>query len=379
MGVSLAHLNSTVGLDTVLVGRPNSEHLHRAHETVAASYAREVRRGRQTQAEAESGMARLEVSGDFAALADCDAVFESVYEILDSKRQIMAEIEAITAPRCVHLSTTSSIPAAMLAAELARPGRVIVTHYIWPAHRRNLVEMTAPDFVESDAMERALALLRRQGKQPFLVKDTPGFVITRVLTAYWSEVLYLVRDGATPHRIDAALEDFGWPMGPCRLMDTVGIRTCTDAYAFLRPFLSERMDGLQLLLPVAEAGYIGSQAGKGFYIHEGPLWKPNQTMSEMIRSSSQEPPSEEECVDRTMGMMLNEAAFCIAEDVASDWKTMGEAIDEAFDFPKKQGGFKGYFDRLGVSELGNRLARWEQDLGSRFRSPDWAALPLERS
>ena len=78
-----------------------------------------------------------------------------------------------------------------------------------------------------------------------------------------------------------------------------------------------------------------------------------------------------------MGVTMNEAADCIAENVASDWKTVGPAIDEAFDFPKKQGGFTGYLNQLGMSELSNRLARWEQNLGSRFRATDISALPIE--
>ncbi|HEX9869430.1 MAG TPA: 3-hydroxyacyl-CoA dehydrogenase family protein, partial [Candidatus Tectomicrobia bacterium] len=222
MGISLAHLNSSLGMDTVIIGRPDPTHLRQARDALAASFSREVRRGRQTQPEAESALARVQVSSDYAALADCEAVIEAVYEELEAKRQVLSAAEAVMSPRCIYLSATSSIPATFLRAGAQRPARVIVTHYIWPAHRRALVEMAAPVDVEPNALEHTLVLLRKQDKQPIRVRDTPGFVVSRVLAAYWSEVFYLVRDGAPPQQIDNALEAFGWPMGPCRMMDTVG-------------------------------------------------------------------------------------------------------------------------------------------------------------
>lgn len=377
MGISLVHLNSSIGLETVLIGRPDPAHLARARDSVTASYAREVRRGRQTEAEADAGLARVRVTADYDALADCDAVIEAVYEALEPKREVLARVEAVISPSCVCLSTTSTIPAGMLGANLQRPGRLIVTHYIWPAHRRQLVEMAVPPGVETESLEKTLALLRLQKKKPVRVRDAPGFVVTRVLLAYWSEIVYLVRDGASPQLIDRALEGFGWPMGPCRMMDTVGIRTCTDAHAFVRPFLSDRIDGLGLLAPIVEAGYVGHRTGNGFYTHAPRGWRLNQAAFDLIRLHGHPAPGEEESVARSMGMLLNEAAHCVAENVAPDWKTVAEAIDMAFDFPQRQGGMLGYLDRIGLTELGARCARWERTLGPRFCTPDLAALPFE--
>lgn len=372
MGISLAHLNSGLGLDTVVIGRADPGHLTRARHALSASYAREVRRGRQTVAQAEAGLARVKVSGHLEDLAECDAVIEAVYEDLAAKREVLSAVEDAVGPQCVLLSATSSIPAGMLGEGLRRPGRVVVTHYIWPAHRRALVEMAAPAGVEPAAMERALALLRRQGRRPVLVQDRPGFVASRVLVAFWSEVLYLVRDGASPQRIDAALEAVGWPMGPCRLMDTVGMGNLRPGYDFLRPSLSERIDGLRLLFPALDAGHLGFHAGRGFYRHEVAGWTPNSAMVDLIREPGRTPPADEDIVDRCMGMILNEAAHCVTEGVVPDWKTAARLIDGAFDFPALLGGLLGYLNAREADEWRERFAHLECEHGPRFRLPEAA-------
>jgi 3-hydroxyacyl-CoA dehydrogenase len=376
MGISLAHLNTGLGLDTVVVGRPDPGRLARARDTLVESHAREVRRGRQTADAADAAMARVHFSGDFGALADCDVVIEAVYEELETKRQVLAAAEARMGPECVYLSATSSIPAGMLGAQARRPGRVIVAHYIWPAHRRRLVEMAVPDGVEPQALERAMALMARQGKRPLLVRDTPGFFVSRVLAAYWSECFYLVQDGAPPEQIDRVLEAFGWPMGPCRMMDTVGMGNLATGYRFLLPFLTERMAGLQIVFAVAEAGLLGYHARRGFYLHERDGWVPNPAMFELLRVCDRPAPSDEAIVERSTAMILNECAYCIADGVAADWKLAGELIDGAFDFP--HGGVLSYLGRVGIQGLRADLARLERALGPRFRAPDLADLPLDR-
>ncbi|MER3459573.1 MAG: 3-hydroxyacyl-CoA dehydrogenase, partial [Chloroflexota bacterium] len=106
------------------------------------------KRGRHTEAEAAAALARLRITGDYADLADCDVVIESVYEDVGAKREVVAAVQEVLSPKGILASATSSIPASALAEGMRRPGRVIVTHYIWPAHRTRLVEMAVPPCAE---------------------------------------------------------------------------------------------------------------------------------------------------------------------------------------------------------------------------------------
>lgn len=370
MGVSLAHLNSGIGLETVVKVRPNAAAQARARDALAGSYAREVARGHHTEAEAAAALERVRITGDFADLAGCDVVIESVYEETGPKREVLAAVQEVLGPQGVCASATSSIPAAMLAEGMRCPSRVIVTHYIWPAHRTRLVEMAVPSFADADAVRRIHDLLARQGKTAITVQDRPGLLTTRVLTAYWSEVLYLVREGASPDRIDAALEAFGWPMGPCRMIDTVGaLGLIPSGYHFLRPYLGERIDGLALVEPAVTTGHIDRRAGQGFYIRAGDAWTANEAMLALLRVPGRGVPGDEEIVERTMGMIVCEAMHALAEGVARDWETVAFAVDNAFAFPRRQGGLLGYVDRIGREAWRARLARFARLYGPRFRAP----------
>lgn len=370
MGVSLAHLNSSIGLETIVKVKPDAAALARAREAITGSYLREVRRGRHTEAEAAAALARIHITGDYADIADCDVVIESVYEEVGAKREVVAAVQDVLGPRGIVASATSSIPAAMLAEGMPYPGRVIVTHYIWPAHRTQLVEMALPPLADADAVRGIQALLERQGKTTITVQDRPGFLTTRILVAYWSEVVVLVREGALPDQIDRALEAFGWPMGPCRMMDTVGFANMPSGYAFLRPYLGERIAGLALMQPAVEAGYVGHRAGQGFYIHDEAGWRPNTAMLDLIRLPGHPQPTDDEIVNRTMGMIVCEAMHALAEGVVSDWETLAFAIDTAFAFPQQQGGLLGYVKRVGLENWLVRFAQWQHVYGPRFRPPE---------
>ena len=373
MGVSLALLNSGIGLETVVKVKPDAAALARARDAITGSYAREVGRGHHTEAEAVAALERIHITGDFADLAGCDVVTESVYEDVAPKREVLAAVQDVLGPQAVFASATSSIPAAMLAEGMRCPSRVVVTHYIWPAHRTRLVEMAVPSFADPDAVRRIHDLLVRQGKTAITVQDRPGLLTTRVLTAYWSEVIYLVREGASPERIDAALEAFGWPMGPCRMMDTVGaLALIPSGFRFLHPYLGERCAGLALVLPAVAEGYIGHRAGQGFYVHAEGGWKPNEAMLALLRVPGRGVPGGQEIIDRTMGMIVCEAMHALAEGVARDWETVAFAIDNSFAFPRQQGGLLGYVNRLSPEEWRARLAEFERLHGPRFRAPGMA-------
>lgn len=369
MGISIAHLASSVGIETVIKVRARPGAVEQAWQTMRASYAREVEAGRASPAEAEAGLVRVQITDDYADLgrAGCEIVIESVPEHLAIKHEVLQAVEASVHDDCVFASNTSSIPIAWLARQSARPDRVIGMHYFWPAHRQPLLEISSLPDTAPDALARARVLGRQQGRVELLVRDMPGFLTTRVLIPYLSEAVLLVGQGVTVDRIDTALEAFGWRMGPFRLMDAVGLETITYAHDCLRPFLGERIMGLERLWPLVRAGYVGRRAHAGFYTY-GPEGRcPNPVTYEMLQERGEVcPPEPTELVHRPVWMMVHEAALCVAEGVVASWEEADLGANLGLGFPMSQGGLLAYRQRIGDDALRRQFELWERRYGPRF-------------
>lgn len=369
MGASIAHLTSSVGVETVIKVRARPGAIEQAWQTMRASYAREVEAGRASPAEAETALARIHITDDYADLgrAGCEIVIESVPEDLAIKHEVLQAVEAATPDGCVFASNTSSLPMAWLARPSKRPDRVVGMHYFWPAHRQPLLEISALPDTAPEALERVRALGRQQGRVELLVRDSPGFLTTRALMPYLSEAVLLVGQGISVDQVDAALEAFGWRMGPFRLMDAVGVETIALAHDCLRPFLGERIVGLERLWPLVRAGYAGRRTGAGFYTY-GPEGRcPNPVAHEMLRTDSETcAPEPDELVHRPVWMMVHEAALCVAEGVVASWEEADLGVNLGLGFPMCQGGLLAYRQRIGDEAMRCQFALWERRYGPRF-------------
>lgn len=369
MGASIAHLTSSVGIETVIKVRPRPGAIEQAWQTMLASYAREVETGRASPAEAEAGLARIRITDDYADLgrAGCEVVIESVPEDLAIKHEVLQAVEAATHDGCVFASNTSSLPMAWLARPSKRPDRVVGMHYFWPAHRQPLLEISSLPETAPEALARARILGRQQGRVELLVRDSPGFLTTRILMPYLSEAVLLVGQGVSVDQVDAALEAFGWRMGPFRLMDAVGVETIAYAHDCLRPFMGERIAGLERLWPLVRAGYVGRRANAGFYTY-GPEGRcPNPVAYEMLRAGVAPcAPELDEIVRRPVWMMVHEAALCVAEGVVASWEEADLGANLGLGFPLKQGGLLAYRQRIGDEAMHCQFAIWERRYGPRF-------------
>ncbi|AUX38582.1 MULTISPECIES: 3-hydroxyacyl-CoA dehydrogenase family protein [Sorangium] len=365
LGATVAQLALSTGLKVLMVVRPGDEKKILASEMLDEWLRREVFCGRMSSEAAVRARSLARITSSFEALHDCDVVLESVAEDLLYKRAILANIEASVRPDCLIASTTSSLPAAWIAAETAHPERVAVAHYVWPAHRIPLVEVAFSTQTAQAHKDRLHELLRRQGKMWVEVKDKPGFLTTRVLFGYWSETLELVREGVSPTDIDRAMEEFGWPMGPCRVMDGAGLETILRVQKCVAPFLGGRIDGLARIGTLVAAGHVGGRSRSGFYVHDADGTRPNDAVIELSNIRLSEAPTD--IVDRLMGAMLNEAAHCIAEGIVASWEEASFAVDYAFRFPARRGGMLGYLRSVRPTEVVARLEFLCAKHGPRFR------------
>jgi 3-hydroxyacyl-CoA dehydrogenase len=324
LGLTVAHAALGAGSPVTVVVRGSAERRAARAGDLHASIEREVRCGRIDAATGAAMLARLRVTGDLADLAAVDVVVESVPEDVDLKRQVIATIEAVVRPDALLVSTSSSIPAAWLARDARRPERIVVAHYVWPAHRRPLVEVACHDQTSSASRAALDGLLAGQGKTAIRVADRPGFLITRALFAYWDAAVQLVFDGCAPGAVDAALEAFGFPMGPLRVLDKTGLDSVARIFASLAPHLDSSFGALAALC-AAVAG--------------NPAPRLDEPLMAQLRAGRPTLGADDIAIVRlAVGALAAEVDRAVREGIVATWDDGGRAIELAYGFPPARGG-----------------------------------------
>jgi 3-hydroxybutyryl-CoA dehydrogenase len=269
MGAGIAQLAIEAGLETV--GREVTDELgERARERIEHFLTRKVEKGRLDQAERDGTVARLRLTTDLGELADCDVVIEAVVEELPVKRELFAELDRLCRPDAVLATNTSALSVTEVAAATERPERVVGMHFFNPAPLMPLVEIVRAQLTSDEAFERAYALGERLGKTPIRCHDTPGFVVNRVLIPLMNDCVRVLDEARiTPEDLDAGMKHgAGWPMGPCELLDLIGIDVHVHASEALYEKLREpRMAPPPRLVAMVNAGLLGRKSGRGFYEH----------------------------------------------------------------------------------------------------------------
>ncbi|MBI4271497.1 MAG: hypothetical protein HY615_14270 [Candidatus Rokubacteria bacterium] len=369
IGSGIARLLADLDARVVAVA-PRTGGVRRAAEMLRRTYAVDVERGRIRAAEAEAGLRNIHVTPYYSDLAGVECVVESVAEDVEAKRAVLAAVEEVVGPGCIIASNTSSIPIARIAATADRPDRVIGTHYFWPAHRYRLVEIGPAGTTSERTLRRTLALTAWQGKTPLVVRDSPGFFTTRILLVYLNEAIALVTEGASIEAVDGAMRAFGWPMGPFRLMDAVGIEIFRGVYDSLAGHLGDRVGHVRRLWPVLDAGHRGygrsrRDGARGFYL-DADGRAVDARVYPLIGRTRDGAPGSTEIATRPVWQMINEIAHCLAEGVVA---SPGEAKLGAvlgIGWPERQGGPAEYAGRIGIERIAGQLASWARQHGPRF-------------
>lgn len=201
----------------------NPQMLEQALVTVADTYAHSVRQERIDQAEADTRIARVTAAADYAAIRDVDLVIEAVYENLELKQAIFRELDGLLKPEAILASNTSALDIDAIAAVTGRPQQVLGLHFFSPAHIMKLLEIVRGAQTAPAVIDAALALGKRMGKVSVVSGNCDGFIGNRMLNTYVLEARKMLLEGAYPYQIDAALQGFGFAMGPFRMFDVVGV------------------------------------------------------------------------------------------------------------------------------------------------------------
>jgi 3-hydroxybutyryl-CoA dehydrogenase len=270
MGAGIAQVAVQAGSPTI--GREVSDGLaERGRATIERYLARGVERGRLTQEAFDEALARFSTTTELGDLAVCDLVIEAVLEELELKREVFAELDRICRPDAVLATNTSALSVGEIAAATERPERVVGMHFFNPAPVLPLVEIVRAQRSSSEAVDAAYAWAERAGKQPVRCNDTPGFIVNRILIPLLNDCVRVLDEAdVRPEDMDRAMTNgAGWPMGPCALVDLIGIDVHVHASEALHAKLGEaRMAPPERLVRLQREGRLGRKSGAGFFTYD---------------------------------------------------------------------------------------------------------------
>ncbi len=310
-------------------------------------------------AAAAAARLKMDVAGDGAA--EADVVIEAIFENVDAKRALYAELEPKLKPTAILATNTSSLKIETLSEKLRDPSRLVGIHFFNPVAQLQLVEIVQGTNTQSHAVQAALKFTRKLDKLPLPCKSAPGFVVNRILTPYVNEALFALESGVPASIIDKVGRDFGMPMGPIELTDVVGLDVSLHVGRVLAEAFHRRVP--DILVKLVDQKKLGRKSGEGFY-----LWRDGKPVRTEAAQFAVPPDLE----DRLVLPMLNEAIACLREGVIEDADLLDAGAVFATGFAPFRGGPLQYARSRGIANVTARLEELAQRYGERFRpDPGW--------
>jgi 3-hydroxyacyl-CoA dehydrogenase/enoyl-CoA hydratase/carnithine racemase len=369
MGAGVASVS--LGTCPVVLKDISDDALAAGIQTVEKGLKAQVRSGAITRREADRRRSALLPTTVNEDLVGSDLVIEAVFEDLDLKRRVVAEVEERIAPDAVLASNTSALPIAKIAEGSRHPERILGMHYFSPVPKMPLLEIIAAEATADWATATAKAFGTAQGKTCIVVKDGPGFYTTRILAPYLNEAVVLLEEGAKIEDLDRVMKDFGYPVGPVALMDEVGIDVGAHVAADLGAAFAERGLGSSDALPrMSEAGFEGRKNGRGFYLYPKKKKKgPKPVNTEVYRffgGTDRRTVATDEILDRMALLMVNEAVHCLDEGVIGSAEDGDLGAILGLGFPPFRGGPFRFVDHEGAAAIVDRMEALAERRGPRF-------------
>jgi 3-hydroxyacyl-CoA dehydrogenase/enoyl-CoA hydratase/3-hydroxybutyryl-CoA epimerase len=378
MGSGIAQWLSSRGV-TVILRDVAREQIDRGLANIEKVYADAVKRGLMSEEKAKQGRARICGSTAPMELRDVQFVIEATSEKMEIKNEVFRELAMEAGPKTVVATNTSALPVSELADVTVSPEHVIGLHFFNPVSRMKLVEVVIAKQTSDETRDRSLAFVRQIGKLPVLVRDSPGFLVNRVLFPYLLDAAQLFESGVDAERIDRALVEWGMPMGPLRLIDEIGVDITIDIANTLAKAYGQRDHVSPVLFWLRDQQMLGRKTGAGFYKYEGKQQRPNDSLvkwrvaaggAESGRKDSTEgqpasspPVSGDDIARRLVFLMVNEAARCVEEKVVDSPADADYGMILGTGFAPFRGGPLRFAEHVGlkkvVEEL-EQLARAEE-------------------
>ena len=373
MGSGIAQWLSSRGV-TVILRDIAREQIDRGLANIDKVYADAVKRGLMTEEKAKKGRARICGSTAPMELRDVQFVIEAASEKMEIKKEVFRELAMEAGPKTIIATNTSALPVSALADVTISPEHVIGLHFFNPVSRMKLVEVVIAKETSDETRQQSLAFVRQIGKLPVIVRDSPGFLVNRVLFPYLLDAAELFERGLEADKIDDVLVQWGMPMGPLRLIDEIGVDITIDIGNTLEKAYGRRDHVSAVLLWLRDGQMLGRKSGAGFYKYEGKAQTLNDSLSQWRRALDGEPEgaegpkiprklsrlNEEDLARRLVFLMVNEAARCVEEKVVNSPEDADYGMILGTGFAPFRGGPLRYAEHYGLRKVVDELERLGQ-------------------
>jgi 3-hydroxyacyl-CoA dehydrogenase/enoyl-CoA hydratase/3-hydroxybutyryl-CoA epimerase len=368
MGGGIAAINTTVAKVPTRIKEIDNAGAARGLGYVAKVVDKQVKRRRLKPRDAAKMMYLATGTTDWTGFGSVDLVIEAVFEDLDLKRSMVEQVEAVTGPKTIFATNTSSIPIKLIAEGAARPENIVGMHYFSPVEKMPLLEIIVTDETADWVTATAVAFGKRQGKTVIVVNDGTGFYTSRIIAPYMNEVGWLIEEGVPIDAIDAAMVEWGFPVGPVQLTDEVGIDVGAKVGKVMRQAFGDRL--------AAPAGFdrlvaderFGRKNGRGFYLYEdGERKGVDESVYTVLDAPAHITMARTEIQDRLTLQMVNEAALCLEDGILRSPRDGDIGAIFGLGFPPFTGGPFSHVDRVGAGTVVEKLEDLAETHGDRYR------------
>lgn len=370
MGGRIAWLFSNRDIPTVMKDI-NWDAVHKGYQSAKEVYDYLTSRRKLDARGVNLKLNHIHGAVDYAALGMPDIVVEAVVERMEVKKQVLAEVERSVSDKTIIVSNTSALSIDEMADALSHPERFAGMHFFNPVNRMPLVEVIRGERTSDEVVGDVVKLTLELGKTPVVVKNSPGFLVNRVLLPYLNEAAVMLAEGVDYVTADRIFTRFGMPMGPYTLLDEVGIDVGFHVAETLHREFGSRMATASVLDTVrTKAELLGKKSGAGFYLYRGSKRgeaNPNmKTVLQSQRTGADGRLSDEEIFDRGMLNMVNEAAYALEEKIVASPTELDLAMIMGTGFPPFRGGLLRWADTIGTQGIRDRLQELTDRFGTRF-------------
>ena len=376
MGSGIATAALLAGLSVTLLER-DEEALARGRGTVEGNLAGAVKRGKLTEEQRGAILSdALTATTDFGALAGADLIVEAVFEDMAVKKEVFGRLDGLAKPGAVLATNTSYLDVDEIAAATSRPGDVVGLHFFSPAHVMRLLEVVVAERTAPEVVATGFALAKRMGKFAVRAGVCDGFIGNRILAHYRKAVDHMLMDGASPEQIDAAIEGFGFAMGPFAVSDLAGLDIGWATRKRLAPTRDPAERYVDIADRICERGRFGRKTGRGFYLYEEGKPRPDPEVARIIEEAradagvSPRAFTDEEIAERYVTAMIAEAARVLEDGIALRPVDIDAVFLFGYGFPRFRGGPMHHADAVGAAELVARIERYAEDDPQYWRVPD---------
>ncbi len=370
MGGGIAQLGADKGID-VRMKDINFEAISRGLQHAYRLWEKALKKKRIDRFELGRKMALISGGTDYAGFKSVDVVVEAIVEDMEIKKKVIRETFENSRADVIIATNTSSLSVTAMSAGHPRPENFVGMHFFNPVDKMPLIEVIRGEKTTDEVVATIFDLSKKMGKMPVVVKDGPGFIVNRLLLPYLNEAVYLIGEGMSVEALDKAYLKFGMPMGPCNLIDEIGIDVAVKVAKIFHKSFGPRAETSPLMDKIAQSGQLGKKNGKGFYLYDD-RGKRLSVNPEVYKSLGLGAPTDklnpDECVRRGIFAMVNEAALALLEDrVVETADDVDLAMIMGTGFPPFRGGLLKYADSVGSAVIADELELFAGKYGQRFK------------